>query len=96
MRARLTKSHLCKPLFLGEVVPLVDPASPRDAARGKLLVVLQHPVVVLHEDCLPLRHLGLGVVLPPLLLGPVEEDILIGQADSHQDARQQMEPLDQS
>ena len=90
---QLTQSHLCFPLLLCEVVPLVDPASPGHLTCGELLVVRQHPVVVLHEDGLPLRQLGLGLVLPALLLHPVEEhSLLVSQANSHQGARQQMQP----
>ena len=87
-----TQSQLCGPLLLSEVVPLVHPTGPRHPAGGELLVVLHHPVVVLHEDGAALGDLGPGVVLPALLLRPVQEHILAGQAGSHQSARQQKEP----
>merc|ERR1719163_28089 len=86
------QSQLSHPLLLCEVVPLVDPTSPGHTAGSELLVVLHHPVVVLHEDGAALGDLGPGVVLPALLLRPVQEHILAGQARSHQSARQQKEP----
>ena len=87
-----TQSQLRCPLLLSEVVPLVHPTSPRHPTCSELLVVLDHPVVVLHEDVAPLGELGPGVVLPALLLRPVQEDILAGQAGRNQGARQQIEP----
>ena len=87
-----TQSQLCGPLLLSEVVPLVHPTGPRHPAGGELLVVLHHPVVVLHEDGAALGELGPGVVLLALLLSPVEEDILAGQAGDHQSTCKQVEP----
>ena len=87
-----TQSQLCSPLLLSEVVPLVHPAGPGHPPGGELLVVLHHPVVVLHEDGAALGDLGPGVVLPALLLRPVQEHILAGQGRSHQSACQQKEP----
>ena len=90
-----TYSHLCPPLLHGEVVPLVHPASPGHLAGIEVLVVLHHPVVVLHEDGLPHGQLCLGLVLLALLLRPLEEDILVGQADRNQGAQdEQMKPED--
>ena len=87
-----TQSQLCGPLLLSEVVPLVHPAGPGHPPGGELLVVLHHPVVVLHEDGAALGELGPGVVLLALLLSPVEEDILAGQAGDHQSTCKQVEP----
>ena len=90
-----TYSHLCSPLLHGEVVPLVHPAGPGHLAGSEVLVVLHHPVVVLHEDGLPHGQLCLGLVLLALLLRPLEEDILVGQADRNQGAQdKQMKPED--
>ena len=89
---QLTQPQLSGPLFLSEVVPLVHPTGPRHPAGGELLVVLHHPVVVLHEDGATLGELGPGVVLLALLLSPVEEDILAGQAGDHQSTCKQVEP----
>ena len=50
---------------------------------GLNLVVRHHAVVVLHEDGAPLGELGARLVMLALLLGPLQEDVLAGQAGRH-------------
>ena len=50
---------------------------------GLDLVVRHHAVVVLHEDGAPLGELGARAVTLALLLSPLQEHILAGQAGRH-------------
>ena len=59
------------------------------------LVVRHHAVVVLHEDGAPLGELGARLVTLALLLCPLQEDVLAGQAGRHQGACQQIKPKGQ-
>ena len=62
---------------------------------GLNLVVRHHAVVVLHEDGAPLGELGARLVTLALLLCPLQENVLAGQAGRHQGACQQIKPKEQ-